>query len=627
MGLQADQDVVIKELAGADSEVENDNMNNTAPRGTETEEEEIFPVPPAVGSPAREIMEIPPPRTPEESEPETEIGDRDDRPRPQRKVCDRNERRRVVEPELMRDGVRNRATRAINPYPVYEGIRTVPVSPHDRVGNQISTAGPGQPKTVQVDAEGRILDPRYYGTHGPLPRFCFRLQVHPGTEHGRPAPRLFTRAIIYHQVNMFLGTWGFPLATEVTPLDTMNALVWRGKRYNNEVWSPREAERIDIHFSQWDIWMGQQTQMVAVMLPVEEGRRLLARIQQKHREDRATMEHRRENHEREERTHRSAAVARMKKSRKGTSPRSPRGLLAPRAHPARRTGRLPVRRPLPDTPNTSSAWAAVTLARVTRQFKHQELEPPRKQLLADSPESPDPDDDSEFLSEEEKETVTETETPTSATDEDEVEETGAGRERTPERIRWARGYARKSPGVWELRSPRVRPPRPRPYGAHTERRQPTVERTHRGYETDWGPRVPSGTREYLDNMELPYEETPSVLEERGENFSPSKKTRRSRRQRDAVAGRTSQRSGSGSDSSHRSRNRDHSPAMDNRYRNTGGCRTSTAMTELVRIGPPSRTGCTWQSNSRWIHSIPNGTRPGRLWEAWWGRCRHHAAPQ
>ena len=65
----------------------------------------------------------------------------------------------------------------------------------------------------------------------------------------------------------------------------------------------------------------------------------------------------------------------------------------------------------------------------------------------------------------------------------------------------------------------MRPLRPRPYGAHTERRQPAVERTHRGYETDWGPRIPPKTREYLDDLEIPYEETPSVLEERGESFS------------------------------------------------------------------------------------------------------------
>ena len=92
---------------------------------------------------------------------------------------------------------------------------------------------------------------------------------------------------------------------------------------------------------------------------------------------------------------------------------------------------------------------------MTRQFKHQELESPRGQQLADSPESPDPDDDSEFLSEEEEETATETETPASETDEDEAHETETERERTSERSRWARSYTRKSPGVWELRSPKV----------------------------------------------------------------------------------------------------------------------------------------------------------------------------
>ena len=60
-GLQADQDAIIEELAGADSEAENDNMNNTAPRGAETEEEEIYPVAPVEGSPIRERMEISPP--------------------------------------------------------------------------------------------------------------------------------------------------------------------------------------------------------------------------------------------------------------------------------------------------------------------------------------------------------------------------------------------------------------------------------------------------------------------------------------------------------------------------------------------------------------------------------------
>ena len=248
--------------------------------------------------------------------------------------------------------------------------------------------------------------------------------MHPRTKQGRPAPRLFTRAIIHHQVNMFLGTWGFPLATEVTQLSDTDALIWRGKRCNNEGWSPKEAERIDIHFSRWGIWMGQLTQMAAVMLPVEEGCRLLARVQQRHREEWATIERCRESHEREERHRRTSAAARMKKSRKGTSPRSPRGLPAPRAHPARCTGRLPVRHLLPDTPNMSSARAAVTLARMTRQFRHQELESPQNQQLADSPESPDPDDDSEFLSEEEEETVTETETPTLETNEDEAQGTG-----------------------------------------------------------------------------------------------------------------------------------------------------------------------------------------------------------
>ena len=81
-GLQADQDAVIEELAGADSEVENDNMNNTAPRGTETGEEEIFPVAPAVGSPMRERMEISPPRSPEELDHEIGIDDRDRNGRP-----------------------------------------------------------------------------------------------------------------------------------------------------------------------------------------------------------------------------------------------------------------------------------------------------------------------------------------------------------------------------------------------------------------------------------------------------------------------------------------------------------------------------------------------------------------
>ena len=171
VGLQADQDAVSEELAGADSKVENDNMNNTAPRGMETEEEEIFPVLPAERSPARERMETPPPCTPEESGPETEIDDCDEGPQPRRKVRNRDECRRVVELELVRDGVRVGAPRVANPYPVHEGIRTVPVSPHDRIGNEISAAGPGRPKTVRIDAEGRILDPRYYGTHGPLPRF------------------------------------------------------------------------------------------------------------------------------------------------------------------------------------------------------------------------------------------------------------------------------------------------------------------------------------------------------------------------------------------------------------------------------------------------------------------------
>ena len=35
-GLQADQDAVFEELAGAGSEAENDNANNTAPRGADT---------------------------------------------------------------------------------------------------------------------------------------------------------------------------------------------------------------------------------------------------------------------------------------------------------------------------------------------------------------------------------------------------------------------------------------------------------------------------------------------------------------------------------------------------------------------------------------------------------------
>ena len=554
-GLQADQDAVFEELAGAGSEAENDNANNTAPRGADTDEEEIYPVAPVGGSPVGERMETLPPPSPEESDQDVGVDDRDEPPRPQRGARDRDEHRRVAEPQLVRDGT----PRGTDPYPTYGGFRTVPVSPHDRVGNQLAPAVPGRPKTIRVDAEGRILDPYYYGTHGPLPRFCFRLQVHPRTEQGRPAPRLFTRAIIYHQVNMFLGTWGFPLATEVTPLSDTEALIWRGKRCNNEGWPPGTAERIDVHFSRWGMWMGQPTQMGAVMLPVEEGRRMLARAQQRVREQRAAGERLRTNREREERNRRASAATLVKKIRKGASPRSSRGPPSPRAHPARRSGRLPARRPLSSTPNTSSARAAVTMARMTRQFRHQELESPRGPQLADSPESPDPDDDSEFLSEEEEETATEAETPASETDEDEDHGTEAERERTSERSRWMRSYTRKSPGVWELRSPKVRPPRPRPYGAHSERRQPAVERTHRGYETDWGPRVPRASQEHQDDAEMPYEETPSVLGVRGDDSSPHKKTRRSRRQRDAVAGRTSRQSGSGSDHSHRNRDRDRSP--------------------------------------------------------------------
>ena len=191
-GLQADQDVVPEELAGAHSEAENDNANNTAPRGTETDEEEIYPVAPVGGSPIRERREISPPPTPEESDDDAGAGDRNEPPPPQRTVRDRDEHRRVVEPQLARDEVRARGPRGTDLLPTHEGIRTVPVSPHDRVGNRIATAGPGRPKTVRVDAEGRILDPYYFGTHGPLPRFCLRLQVHPRTEQGRPAPRLFT---------------------------------------------------------------------------------------------------------------------------------------------------------------------------------------------------------------------------------------------------------------------------------------------------------------------------------------------------------------------------------------------------------------------------------------------------
>ena len=89
---------------------------------------------------------------------------------------------------------------------------------------------------------------------------------------------------------MFLGTWGFPLATEVTQLSDTEALIWRGKRCDNEGWPPGTAERIDVHFSRWGIWMGQPTQMAAVMLPVEEGRWMLARAQQQIRDERVTME-------------------------------------------------------------------------------------------------------------------------------------------------------------------------------------------------------------------------------------------------------------------------------------------------------------------------------------------------
>ena len=79
-GLQADQDAVIEELAGADSEAENDNTNNTAPRGAETDEEEIYPVAPVGGSPVRERMEISPPPTPEESDHDVRVDDRDEPP-------------------------------------------------------------------------------------------------------------------------------------------------------------------------------------------------------------------------------------------------------------------------------------------------------------------------------------------------------------------------------------------------------------------------------------------------------------------------------------------------------------------------------------------------------------------
>ena len=67
-GLQADQDAVFEELAGAGSEAENDNANNTAPRGADTDEEEIYPVAPVGGSPVRERMETLPPPSPEESD-------------------------------------------------------------------------------------------------------------------------------------------------------------------------------------------------------------------------------------------------------------------------------------------------------------------------------------------------------------------------------------------------------------------------------------------------------------------------------------------------------------------------------------------------------------------------------
>ena len=153
VGLQADQDPVTRELSSANSEVENDNMNNTALKGIETDEEEIFPIPPAERSPAGERMETPPPRTPEESGPETKI---EDQPQPRRPAHDCNELRCVVELELVRDGLRSgvavvareESPRMVYPEPVYEGIRTVPVPHHNGVGREGFAAGPGRAKMV-----------------------------------------------------------------------------------------------------------------------------------------------------------------------------------------------------------------------------------------------------------------------------------------------------------------------------------------------------------------------------------------------------------------------------------------------------------------------------------------------
>ena len=79
--------------------------------------------------------------------------------------------------------------------------------------------------------------------------------------------------------------------------------------------------------------MGQPTQMAAVMLPVEEGRRMLARAQQRIRDERVAMERRRANHEREERNRRTSAATLVKKSRKGTSTDFPKGILAAKGTP------------------------------------------------------------------------------------------------------------------------------------------------------------------------------------------------------------------------------------------------------------------------------------------------------
>ena len=149
-GLQADQDAIVEELAGAGSETENNNANNTAPRGADTDEEEIYPVSPVGGSPLRERMETLPSPTPGESDRDVEVDGRDEPPRPQWRVRDRDEHRRVVEPQLARDGVRNRVPRGTDPYPIHEGFRTVPVSSHDRIGNQLAPAVPGRPKTIRV---------------------------------------------------------------------------------------------------------------------------------------------------------------------------------------------------------------------------------------------------------------------------------------------------------------------------------------------------------------------------------------------------------------------------------------------------------------------------------------------